>query len=349
MQLRTRLLLGYGYIAALLLVAAVSAALSLLDLSHGIGRILEENFRSIQACVRMIQALERQDSTTLVLLVDPQSPEASLAPHAAAFAQALAEAEANVTLPEEPQLLRRVRDGYAELETARRKLLEEMPEKPLVAYRTQVLPVFSKLQEDLLRLLEVNDEAMLAADSRARRHARLAGSWLGGLSALALLSLPFVSRTMQRNVLDRLGELREAVRAIADGDERRRLGERGGDELAFVAHHFNRVLDARDELRGHMEGRLVHQRQLALALVAELGGGAAVLGLDGALLAHGGYEPAPADLAKLRQWAVGPGRELAPTSPSTAELTLADGRRVRLKLLVAHGERPVGWLLRTGE
>lgn len=346
MQLRTRLLLGYGYLAALLLVAVGSAALTLLDLSRGIGRILEENYQSIQACVRMIQALERQDSATLVLLVDPRAEGDSLAPHDAAFAQALADAEANVTLPDEPDLLRRVRDGYAELEEARERLLEEAPARPLAGYRTRVLPVFSKLQDDVLRLLEVNQAAMLEADRGARQSARLAGSWLGGLSALALLSLPFVARGMQRVVLDRLAELREAVHAVADGDLRRRLRDRGDDELAFVAREFNRMLDARDELRGRMAGRLAQQRQLVLALLARLGDDAFVLGLDGALLAHDGSAPAAADLAALREWAVGPGRELAGAPPSSAELALAGDRRVRLELLVAHGGRPVAWLAR---
>jgi hypothetical protein len=371
MQLRTRLLVGYAYLVALLLVAAGSAALVFLDLSQGIGRLLDENYRSVRAAVHMTQALERQDSLTLALLVDPEADADELATHDAAYAAALEEAEANVTLAGESDVVGRIRAGFTRLREARRQVLAA-PGAGLEAYRSGVQPAFIELHREVVRLLEMNHEAMLAADQRARRTATLAGMWLGGLSALALLSLPLMSRALQRGLLVRLRELRETAQAIAGGDAGRRLRERGRDELAFVARQFNRVLDARDELRGRWEGRLAQQRQLVLALLAEVGGGA-VLGLDGALLAHDGGAPAegarraplhpgraagggargaplhpgfsPADLEMLRGWARGPGREAARASTGAAEVELADGRRLRLKLLAAGGRRPVGWLV----
>lgn len=345
MQLRTRLLVGYAYLVVLLLVAAGSAALIFLDLSQGIGRVLEENFRSVRAAVDMLQALERQDSLTLTLLVDPATAGDDFETLDAAFTEALGKAEANVTLSGERESVTRIRNGFARLQAARRRLFARSPDSPLAAYRAGVEPVFTALRTEVVRLLEMNHEAMLAADAGARRTASRAGVWLGGLAALALLSLPLVSRAMQRGVIDRLRGLRDAVRAIAQGDARRRLHERGTDELAVVAAEFNRLLDERDELRGRLDGRLAHQRQLLLGLVAELGDGAAVLGLDGALVAWAGREPASADLERLREWAGGAGREHAGTFGS-AELELTGGRRVRLDLLAAGGERPVGWLVR---
>lgn len=349
MQLRIRLFLGYAYLVALLLVAVGSSALVFLHLNQDIDRILVESLPSVEASTRMLHALERQDSLTLLLLIDPQAEPSSLAPVNAAFEQALAEAEANLTEIEETPILGRIRASYGELLEVRQDFFVRSPADPLEDYRQRILPLFSRLEDDVFDLLAVNHEAMVERDREARQITARAGAWLAGLSTLALLSLPLLSRTLQRGVLDRLSRLHDTVKAIADGDTARRLQDFEHDELAFVAHQFNHLLDARDELDRRMEGRLAQQRQLLLGLLAELGEGAVLLGLDGSLIASTSTDPDPELLDKLRAWVVEPGRERiqgAVDLPLPTAREELDGAPRRIDLLVAHGKRPVAWLAR---
>ena len=105
MKLRVRLLVGYGYLVALLLLTAGSGMLGFLQLSEGIDVILEENFRSISASTHMLEALERQDSATLLLLLDEQTDRADMERFQKAFSDALEEAQANITEDDEEEEL----------------------------------------------------------------------------------------------------------------------------------------------------------------------------------------------------------------------------------------------------
>ena len=94
--------------------------------------------------------------------------------------------------------------------------------------------------------------------------------------------------------------------------------------------------------------------QLLLALLEGLGHPAALLGLDGKLLAVSNEHPAWELLAEqvewLRQQSKLAASELA-EGEQPAERTLppgSDGPKLRLQLLVAGGRRPSGWLARVG-
>lgn len=337
MTLRVRLLLGYGYLVALLLAAAASALLGFLELSAGIDEVLEENFRSIRASMRMIESLERQDSATLAALAGGEVQGAGMAPLEKEFLDALNDAEGNVTEGAEPQILGAVRKGFETYRENRDALLASRPERPLAAYDREVFPHFSAVKAKVLELLDINQEAMIEADRRARETAIGSGVWLGFLVAVALVSLVFLSRALQRRVLSRLSELRQGMAAIAAGDLGRRLREEGGDELTSIACQFNSLLDQYEELGGSLRGRLALERRLVVALVGE---GRALYGLAGELLAGelGGAERALGRRLRERHRERGAKQE-----PGLETLSL-DGADFEVRLLQASGDRPVGWL-----
>lgn len=349
MTLRVRLLLGYGYLVALLLLTAGSATLGFLTLSAGIDTILEENFRSISASTRMVESLERQDSATLAALLDPAADRRPLERFAEEFEAGLAEALANITEEQEEEILRQIGDQYAAYRAAREVLLAEAHERPLVAYEAQVAPTFNRVKESVFRLLNVNHQAMIEADQAARRTAVRSGAWLGFLVTVALLSLIFLSRAMQRHILSRLADLSEMSAAVARGDTRRRLLIEGDDELADLARHFNSSLDRHAELGAQMAGKISQEKQLALGLLDALQRPAVILGLDGRNLARSRHDLPAAWRRAVEEWVEDEGRDVLNEAPTGAAvdarvIDTGDGNRARVRLLLAEGVRPVAWL-----
>ena len=66
--LRKKILIGYGITLAVAMVVFLWAFVNLLRLGHASDAILSENYRSILAAENMIDAIERQDSGTLLII-----------------------------------------------------------------------------------------------------------------------------------------------------------------------------------------------------------------------------------------------------------------------------------------
>jgi len=350
--LRLRLLLGYGYLVGLLLLATGTSMVGFLHLSAGIEGVLEENFFSIRAAMRMIEALERQDSATLAALIEGREELVEAEASGRAFEEALEEASANVTEEGEAEVIAAIRRGYGEYRAARARLLAARPERPLAAYEEAVYPRFAEVKTRVLELLAMNQRAMFQAEREARQTAVRSGTWLGFLVVVALVSLAFLSRAMQRLILARIERLVEGMTAIA-GRHRRRLREEGEDELARITRGVNGLLDQYDRLEASTRGRLAQERRLVQGLVAAGGPGAALFGLSGELWAG---EPGRAVEERAAAWIREEGRGPAETGqPVTVTMPAGGGAaggdgdgagEVRLDLLVAPGGRPVGWLAR---
>ena len=88
MNLRTRLLAAYGYLVVVMLAAAVAATLGFHAVGQGIGRVLDENVRSVRASIDMLETLERQDSAVLGVLLERAGAEDRLDLSGRAFAEA---------------------------------------------------------------------------------------------------------------------------------------------------------------------------------------------------------------------------------------------------------------------
>lgn len=349
MTLRTRILLGYGFLVVLVVLSAFGAALGFQRLGTSIGRVLEENVDSMKAVVELLEALERQDSAVLASLLGDGAGTAGIADSERVFLAALERARGNVTLPEEPGIIAEIEERFRAYRDTRDALLAVRPERPLAAYEADTYPRFVAVKTAVVDLLEANHRAAVAADRAAEREATRRAVLHGGLVALALLALAFVSRAMGRDLLEPLSELKTVAQAIADGDRRRRSsGASRSDELGTVARQLNAVLDALEDSEGRAEGRLALQRQLLVALVAGLGRPAAMVALDGMIVASTLGETADRALAAAASSLRERGEAPSPAVDATVPVPGLDAS-LRLRPLSTPAGRPVGWLATLGD
>lgn len=355
MTLRTRILLGYGYLIGLLLLSVSVAAINSQRVAGNSKQVLERNIRNLTQAITMIEKLERQDSETLLALLQPTTGT-SLDDAERAFEAALASADdlskANVDDEDRPTLAA-VRGNFEEYRKARAELLSRVYDDPLTAaedYRGPTQKALLLLKAELNDYVARKTESLKQANDEASRSALEGAVLLGVMVTVALLSLGFLSRSLQRDVLGRLTEVGHVTEAIAAGDRRRRVRDFYQDELGLVARQLNAALDRQHELESQMQGRLLEQRRVLVGLMFQWPTPAGMIGIDGEIVASTLNVEDEAELHRLTprvRAAAGVlmKRRFVKADELSVDIKASDGRRlVQIRALASGDNQIAGWL-----
>lgn len=338
----------------LLLLTAGSAAFGFYTISEAIDRILSENFASVAASVEILDALEHQNRITMEALLAQDTDLEKLFEADARLEVALQDAKDNVTIEGEEELLTQLREDFQYYVEVRNGVIAaELQEMPLEALASQIFPPFLEVRQGAGELMRLNHEAIIEADRQARETALQSAGWLGFLVTLALISMVWLARALQREILSRLSEITDVAGSLTTGDHSRRFESHFNDELGIVCRELNAALDAQDELQAEARGRLNQQKQLVLGVLEEIDGALLLLGLDGRMIAASCAEFETAHLQKVRSWLVEKRPEVLKRFREDHEeieiLVDLGGGPLRVRLLAAEGRRPVGWLIQVRE
>ncbi len=355
MTLRTRILLGYGYLIGLLLLSVSVAAVNSQRVAGNSKQVLERNIRNLTHAITMIEKLERQDSETLLALLQPTTGT-SLDDAERAFDAALTSADdlskTNVDDEDRPTLAA-VRTNFEEYRKARAELLSRVYDDPLTAaedYRGATQKALLLLKAELDDYVTRKTESLKQANDEASRSALEGAVLLGVMVTVALLSLGFLSRSLQRDVLGRLTEVGHVTEAIAAGDRRRRVRDFYQDELGLVARQLNAALDRQQELESQMQGRLLEQRRVLVGLMFQWPTPAGMIGIDGEIVASTLNVEDEAELHRLTprvRAAAGVlmKRRFVKADELSVDIKANDGRRlVQIRALASGDNQIAGWL-----
>jgi len=248
MTLKKKILLGYGVAFAFMSLVIAWAVLNLVSLGKASDAILRENYWSILAAENMLDALERQDSGVLILLLgDTRKGTAQFRESEAVFLQWLARAKDNVTISGEAELVQSLEAHYARYRLQFSELTEMLgaqklsPEQALGAYQQSIYPIFINIRDECTRLRNLNEETMYAASVRAGGVARRAIWSTVSVSATALAIALIFSLWLAERITRPLRRFMEASRKISAGDYSVEVPIEGADELGHLAGEFNRM------------------------------------------------------------------------------------------------------------
>jgi signal transduction histidine kinase len=257
--IRQKLSLGLAGLMITLGVIGYRSILQFRELGASIDVILRENYRSVIACQRMKESLERIDSGCLfTMLGDIQVGQALISKNALLFAEALRSEESNITVTGEGQKAVRVRDlfdGY-------QKLLPSIvdPGRDLglrrKAYFERLFPLFNEIKDTTDDILRINQQNMTDANDRARRIADRARRGMYVLFLVgAIVSLGIVLLTGR-------WILRPIKRLIRSSDEIRRgnldlvVPQTARDEIGRLSESFNEMAAALRRFRRSDQARI---------------------------------------------------------------------------------------------
>jgi NtrC-family two-component system sensor histidine kinase KinB len=274
MSLKRRILIGYGAAFSLMAVVVVWAVSNLVSLGRASDAILRENYRSILAAENMVNALERQDSAMLLMLLGSREQGlAQFRANEATFIEWLGRAKDNVTIDGEAELVGTIENGYAgyrdTLGVVTKQLEGPLPSAQSRAqlYDESVHGAFSQVRDRCVELRALNEETMYAASLQAGRVADRAIWSTSGVAASALLLAMVFSLLIANRIVQPLGRFVEAARRISEGDYEVTVPVETGDELGLLAKEFNRMAE-----------RLVTYREMNIEeIIVEKNKGEAIL------------------------------------------------------------------------
>jgi len=261
--LRTKLVLGFVGLLAILIAVGVESISLLSELGGSIDVILRENYASVLACDRMKEALERLDSAALFALAGEGRKGRELAAESGPrFAAALQAELGNITESGEGERAARVQQLYASYGPVLDRILAaETPDAERHAlYFSRLLPDFQQIKKNAEEILTLNQQSMVDARDQARRQAAAAGREMAILllagTAFAGLCVFFLSRA----ILGPLERLTWAARRIEGGDLDLTVPVASRDELGQLAAAFNSMAGGLRDLRESDQAKLMRER-----------------------------------------------------------------------------------------
>ncbi|MGB3291709.1 MAG: histidine kinase dimerization/phospho-acceptor domain-containing protein, partial [Phormidesmis sp.] len=277
MKLQAKVLLGYSISLTLVVLVGLWGVFNLRRLGQASEEILQENYRSIQAADSMIDALERQDSATLILLLDDAESGRSLfREHQVEFSQWLARAKDNVTLPNETETLTQLETGYQAYLASVDQLITS-PNAEIDTYEQTVRPSFRVVREAATELREINQVAMTEASDRAAETSQQAiiSVALAGLSAAAIGFV--ISWILSRQLVKPIQAIRGATEQIADGNYDVQLAIASQDELGQLADEVNIMSQRLQAFKALNLDKIVAEKQRSEAIINSLSDGIVVV------------------------------------------------------------------------
>ena len=176
MKIRTKILLGFLILAVMLAVAGAYSIYELTSISTSVQKLLDDNYRSINAAKQMIEALEREDSGILLLLSGKwKEGRATILDAHRNFEKAFDAASHNVTIPGEKNIIDKINAQY---QTYRnnwdRPIVGTDYEGNLNWYFEKVHREFTQVKLAVENLMTLNDDAIYQTASTLKNRAHRA-------------------------------------------------------------------------------------------------------------------------------------------------------------------------------
>jgi methyl-accepting chemotaxis protein len=244
MGIRGKTLTGFLILSTMLLLAGAWSIYELTSIGTSVQKLLDDNYRSVDAARQMTEALEREDSAVLLLLSGKWREGRSIMAAAdSAFQDAFMIAQMNVTVPGEQQAIDEIAaryDAYRRL--WERPIVDTVRQGNLDWYFQEAHQSFLDVRAAAARLMSLNDRAMYRMASTLEQRARRAV--MPGVVAIiaalvfSLLFNYFVDKFLVRPLI----AITEGLRAYVDEQRAFDVSVRTTDELGDLAAAVRSVL-----------------------------------------------------------------------------------------------------------
>ncbi len=310
MTLRAKLLAAQAPLVLVLLVFGFATAKTLTALGRSPELILKDNYRSVLAAERMLDALEHLQAAALARATGRKVDDLTAERIAEGFEGELSAQEHNITEAGEDAATRRLRERWMRYRDAFEQTAQPVPAARLSRYFEVLDPAAERVRKAASEILALNQDAMGRKSDGARRLAERNVTIVAGTTIAALLLGLVSSLALTARLLRPLKVLSGTVRLIGEGDLEARVRVEGKDEISALAREFNTMADRLAEYRRSSLGELLQAQQASQAAIDSLPDPVLVLDAAGGVLNLNG-----AAESMLHMGAGGPGVSVAALEP----------------------------------
>ncbi|MFZ7110172.1 MAG: hypothetical protein ACOWYE_00680 [Desulfatiglandales bacterium] len=176
MKLRVKILSGFMILALMLLIAGAWSIYQLNLIGVSVQRLLDDNYKSIKASNAMLQAVEREDSAVLLLLMGKWEEGRKILKSAQeAFVDGFEIAQNNLTVPGEKDYVDHIKAKHEFFSALWAKpIVDTEKEGDLNWYFTTMHKAFLDLKSSINELKTLNEEALYQTASGLKSRANRA-------------------------------------------------------------------------------------------------------------------------------------------------------------------------------
>ncbi len=271
--LRAKFTLVYLGLTLLAALAGVAGAWNLSRLERSVDALMTENYKSIDAIYRMMEAIERQDSAVLLYIgVDRQQGIQQFAQNQNDFERWLNIETDNVTEDGEREVLDGLRADYNVYSRTLYDLQARGLQDPAARdfYLNTTQPIFERIKERCRQLVQINERAMFAARDRTTGEARRSMQALLGVALLVLAAGLIVSQFFIRRFLRPIQTLTGHIRQVREGNLGQSMDVGARDEAGQLAMEFNDMTRRLQDYERSNLGTLLSERNRSVAIVQSI-------------------------------------------------------------------------------
>lgn len=188
MGLRGKIVSGFAILTMMLFIAGVWTIYELSLVGSSVQKMLDDNYKSVNAAKMMVEALERQDSGILLLLLGKREEGGSIIRSGdELFLKGFEIAKRNLTIPGEQDYVDAIEAKYEIYKNLWTGLVAGTERQAdLNWYFKETHRAFMNTKESVTELMDLNDKTMYltASDLKARSHRATMPGIVAILSAL---------------------------------------------------------------------------------------------------------------------------------------------------------------------
>jgi HAMP domain-containing protein len=243
-NLKLKILAGFMMLVALLMVAGAVSTIEFIKLSSSVTALIDDNYKTIEASKTMLEALEREDSGILLVLLDEvDAGRETLQAADSMFIASFNVAKNNITEENEDIYIHRIDSLYRVFKNEWRQPLGPLQNQVEIgAYHKEIHKSFLNVKSAVNDLMSLNQRSMFAEATMLKEKSHRAimpgiVAIIGGLVFSLLLSF-FISKYF----VSPISEIAEAVKSFNARDKALRTNIRSTDELKKLETEINDLI-----------------------------------------------------------------------------------------------------------
>jgi PAS domain S-box-containing protein len=265
------------YLSLVLLIAAVgvTSVFNLYKLGKSINGLMINNYKSISAVNKMVEALEEQNSSILKYIYSNRQEGIKEFHYCSSMFYKWFNIEYNnVTEIGEREYNDKINDYYIQYV----KLFSELQEiktthgeaQGIKFYNANIMPLYSKLKNELKNVSSLNEKAMFNSKERITKDTRRYLIAILTFSTVAVIGGFLLSSFFINKFLKPISLLTETMKSVKEGDLYKQAPISSNDEIGDLAHEFNNMTKRLQEFEQSTKGSLLIEKNRSLAIVKSI-------------------------------------------------------------------------------
>lgn len=283
--LKGKISVVYTCLVLMIAVVGFTSVISFHILSKSIDGLMVNNYKSINAVDKMIEAIDEQNTAILSYINNNEQMGTNLFyKNSDEFYKWYNIEVNNITEIGERDYVTKINNEYIKYMTLFQNVQEiknkEGTYKALDFYNKKVSVQYNDLKSELKGLSSLNEKSMFNGKNNVTNDTIATMYIILGLSTVAVVGGFFISTFFINRFLKPVYILTESVRSVKEGYLHQEIPVVSTDEIGLLAHEFNNMTKRLQQFEYSSKGKLLEEKNKSLAIVKSISDPLIVLDTD---------------------------------------------------------------------